>query len=383
MKLIHLSDLHIGKRVNDYSMIEDQKDILLKIIGVIDEENVDGIIIAGDVYDKTVPSDEAVRVFGDFLSRLAKRKKQVYIISGNHDSAAKLAFASDIIDGAGIHISPEYKGTVKKYSMEDDKAKVNIFLLPFIKPVNVRSVFDEDESIRSYTDAVRYALKQCDIHKCADSTDAVNILVAHQFVTGAERSESEEVSVGGIDNVDASVFDDFDYVALGHIHGPQSVGRESIRYCGTPLKYSFSEVNHEKSATILDIEGKSINIRTVKLTPKRDLRQIKGKFNDLVLKKNYEGTNRDDYVHIILTDEEDVIDAMAKLRVIYKNIMKLSYDNTRTRSSGVLKDIEDLKKKSPLELFEEFYEMQNNQAMSEKQRKLAGDIGKSVWGDNI
>jgi len=381
MKILHLSDLHIGKRVNDYSMIEEQKDILLKIIGIIDDEEADAVIIAGDVYDKSAPSDEAVRVFGDFLNRLAKRNLQVYIISGNHDSAAKLSFASELIDVAGVHIAPEYNGTINKYTLKKDKTKVNIYLLPFVKPAIVRSQFDDDESIKSYTDAVRYALNKSDIHTCAKSTDEINVLVAHQFVTGATRSESEDVSVGGIDNVDASVFDDFDYVALGHIHGPQSVGREGIRYCGTPLKYSFSEAKHEKSVTILDIEGTDINIRTAKLVPKRDLRQIRGTFEELTFKGNYEGTNRDDYVQIILTDEEDVVDAMAKLRVIYKNIMKLTYDNTRTRTTGVLKDIVEIESKQPIELFEEFYVMQNNQAMSDKQKKLAEDIIEKVWGD--
>lgn len=231
MKFIHLSDLHIGKRVNEFSMIEDQKYILKVILNIIDDEKPDGVLIAGDVYDKSVPSAEAVQLLDDFLCRLAERKIPTYIISGNHDSAERLSFGGRLMDMSGIHLSPVYNGKVEPFTLTDEYGKVNIYMLPFIKPVNVRRFFPDSE-IESYTDAIKVAVDSMNV----DEKER-NIIVTHQFVTGASRSESEEISVGGSDNVDASVFDAFDYVALGHIHGPQKIGRESVRYCGTPLMF--------------------------------------------------------------------------------------------------------------------------------------------------
>lgn len=249
MKLIHLSDIHLGKRVNEYSMIEDQEYILKRIINIVDDEMPDGVIIAGDVYDKSVPSAEAVQLFDDFLVRLAKRKIEVFVISGNHDSPERIAFASRIMDASGIHMSPVYTGEIVPISMHDEYGEVTVYMLPFVKPVNVRR-FCEDE-ITTYTEAVKHAVLKMNINP-----DNRNVLVTHQFVTGARRSESEEISVGGTDNVDAGVFDDFDYVALGHIHSPQNCGSDKIRYCGTPLKYSFSEARDKKSVTVVEIAEK-------------------------------------------------------------------------------------------------------------------------------
>ncbi len=385
MRLIHLSDLHIGKRVNEFSMLEDQEYILKEILGIIDDEQPDGVIIAGDVYDKSVPSEEAVKLLDSFLTSLAKRKLQVYIISGNHDSAAKLAFASSLIDLSGIHISPVYDsaqiammgdGLVRPYKLEDGKGQMaNIYMLPFVKPAMVRAVFpDEADYIKDYTDACRVAVEHMDVDE-----KVTNILVAHQFVTGAVRSESEE-NVGGLDNVDVSVFDSFDYVALGHIHGPQKVGRETVRYCGTPLKYSLSEANHTKSVTVVDIpENKKIEIRTVPLVPMHELREVKGTFDELMDRRNYEGTAVDDYLYVVLTDEDDVPDALGKLRTVYPNVMKLGYDNTRTRVTQTIDDGAVLEGKKPIDLFGELYEKQNNQEMSDEQRSFVQDIIDSVW----
>ena len=383
MRLIHLSDLHIGKRVNE--LLEDQEYILKEILGIIDDEQPDGVIIAGDVYDKSVPSEEAVKLLDSFLTSLAKRKRQVYIISGNHDSAAKLAFASSLIDLSGIHISPVYDsaqiammgdGLVRPYKLEDGKGQmVNIYMLPFVKPAMVRAVFpDEADDIKDYTDACRAAVEHMDVDE-----KVTNILVAHQFVTGAVRSESEE-NVGGLDNVDVSVFDSFDYVALGHIHGPQKVGRETVRYCGTPLKYSLSEANHTKSVTVVDIpENKKIEIRTVPLVPMHELREVKGTFDELMDRRNYEGTAVDDYLYVVLTDEDDVPDALGKLRTVYPNVMKLGYDNTRTRVTQTIDDGAVLEGKKPIDLFGELYEKQNNQEMSDEQRSFVQDIIDSIW----
>lgn len=374
MKFIHLSDLHIGKRLNEFSMLEDQEYILKKIINIIDDEKPDAVLIAGDVYDKSVPSAEAVQLFDDFLVSLAKRNLQTFVISGNHDSAERIAFGGRLMDESGVHMSPVYSGAIEPISLEDEIGRVNFYMLPFVKPSNVRRFFEE-EQIESYTDAVRVAVDNMNI-----DTAERNVIITHQFVTGAERSESEEVSVGGSDNVDASVFDGFDYVALGHIHGPQNIGSEKIRYCGTPLKYSFSEANHKKSVTVVDLGKKGeLEIRTVPLIPKHDMREIKGLYEEIVSKENYSGTDTNDYMHITLTDEDDIPDAISRLRVIYPNLMKIDYDNTRTRSNTVLDTVEDIEHRSPLDLFAEFYEKQNNQPMSEEQLEFTKQLIESIW----
>ncbi len=378
MRLIHISDLHIGKRVNEFSMLEDQEYILKKILEIIDLEQPDGVIIAGDIYDRSAPGDEAVKVLDGFLTSLAKRKQQVYMISGNHDSAAKLAFASKLIDISGIHISPVYDGHVEPQVLKDKNGvTVKIYMLPFVKPATVRAVFpDEADGIVDYTDACRVAIG----HMGVDEAET-NILVAHQFVTGAERSKSEE-NVGGLDNVDVSVFEPFDYVALGHIHGPQRVGRETVRYSGTPLKYSLSEAKHTKSVTVVDIfEGKKIEIRTVPLVPMHELREIRGTFDELMDRQNYESKAVDDYLYVVLTDEEDVPDALGKLRTVYPNIMKIRYDNIRTRATQVVDEGVVLDGKSMIDLFDELYEKQNNQTMSDEQRTFIHEIISAVDGE--
>ena len=374
MKFVHLSDLHLGKRVNEFSMIEDQRYILKEILTIINDVKPDGVLIAGDVYDRPVPSEDAMTLWDEFLIRLAEKKMPVYAISGNHDSAIRFSDHSTLVETTGIHLSPEFNGSVKHYTMEDKDGPVNIYLLPFIKPATVRGFFPDDE-IGDYTDACRVVIKHMDIN-----TDERNILVAHQMIIGSTRCESEEVSVGGLDGVDVEVFDDFDYVALGHLHGKQKIGRETVRYCGTPLKYSFSEKDHKKSVTIVELKAKGeVLIDEVPLVPKRDLREIKGTYAELMLKENYEGTNTEDYIHAVLTDENDVIDAVSKLRIVYPNLMKLSYDNKRTQRQQVVTDAENVEKKSPLELFEEFYEKQNNQEMTEEQKKLAQELIESIW----
>lgn len=376
MKFIHLSDLHLGKRVNEYSMIEDQKYILTKIIDIIDNENPDGVIIAGDIYDKAVPSAEAVQLFDNFLVSLSKRKLQVFVISGNHDSPERIAFASKIMDASGIHMSPVYDGNIVPISMTDEFGIVNIYMLPFIKPVHVRR-FCEDE-IKTYTDAIKYVISKMKIN-----SDNRNVLVTHQFVTGAKRSESEEISVGGTDNVDASVFECFDYVALGHIHSPQNCGSNKIRYCGTPLKYSFSEAKDRKSVTVVELSEKgNTTYRTVELVPMHDLIELRGTYNDLMLKSFYENTTwQEDYVHITLTDEDDIPDAIGKLRAVYHRLMKLDYDNKRTRANAEINGVTDIGFKSPSELFSDFYELQNNQEMNEEQKKFIIDLIEKIWED--
>lgn len=365
MRIIHLSDLHLGKRVNGYSMLEDQKYILDEILTVIDEQKPQAIIIAGDVYDKPVPSAEAVQLFDDFLYSLTQRNLQMLVISGNHDSPERIAFGSRFMGKSGVHMSQVYNGKADLVTLSDKYGEINFYLLPFIKPSNVRRYFP-DKEINTYTDAVKLAVSQMNINE-----KGRNILITHQFVTGAVLSESESIMVGGTDNVESYVFDSFDYVALGHIHRPQNIG-EKIRYCGTPLKYSQSEINHIKSVTIVDIAEKgNLEISVVPLKPLHEMREIRGTYNEITLYDNYINTNLEDYVFIILTDEEDEPDVISKLRTIYPNLMKLEYDNTRTRNSSVLSEVEKIENKSETELLSEFFEKQNGKEMSAEQLEYA------------
>lgn len=370
MKFLHLSDLHLGKRLREQSLLEDQKYILTEILSVIDMEKPDAILIAGDVYDKSTPSAEAVTLFDDFLVQLSVCVKDVFIISGNHDSPERLAFGGRLMDKQGIHLSPVYNGEITPTALRDEYGPVNVYMLPFVKPAHVRRFFPEDK-IESYTDAIKVAVDNMAINSAER-----NVIITHQFVTGASRSESEEISVGGTDNVDACAFDGFDYVALGHIHGPQNIGSERIRYCGTPLKYSFSEAAHEKSVTVVELKEKGdMEIKTVPLNPKRDLVELRGKYNDLMLKSFYENTGyTEDYMHIVLTDEEDIPDAVGKLRIVYKNMLWLSYDNRRTRYNADVSAASGAEYKSPLELFSDLYETQNNAPMSEEQAEYMAKI---------
>lgn len=378
MKLIHLSDLHLGKRVNEVSMIEDQEYILHQILRIVKGEKADAVMLSGDIYDKSVPSAEAVTLFDEFLSRLAQLQVKVYAISGNHDSPERLAFGNRLMEGAGIYMSPVYNGNIAPLQLSDEHGMVNFWLLPFIKPAHVKR-FYPDDAIESYTDAVRVAIEKMKI----DTTQR-NVLLTHQFVTGAsvDPDGSEEISVGGSDNVDASVFEDFDYVALGHIHGPQNIGSNKIRYCGTPLKYSFSEANHYKSVTVVDLGAKGeLELHTAALTPLHDMRVIRGSFAEVTDKAFYNGTATDDYLQVILTDEEDVPEAIGKLRGVYPNVMKLTYDNTRTRTNQLIDGAEDVEQKSPLQLFAELYEQQNNQPMSGEQSSFTLALIESIWED--
>lgn len=432
MRFLHLSDLHLGKRVNDFSMLEEQEHILEQIIAITDSMRQEGkapagIIIAGDIYDRSVPPLQAVTLFDDFLYALRQRDLKVFMISGNHDSAERVAFGGRIMSEEGICISPVYNGTVEPVRLTDEDGEVDVFLLPFIRPSMVRAVLEgeapaeetaeqdteavaaeqdaeaapaeetaEQEegsgkkgaSSLSYTEAMAAAISRMPV----DSAHR-NILVTHQFVTGASRSDSEEIFVGGIDNVDAGVFAPFDYVALGHIHRPQYIGRGKapgepvIRYCGTPLKYSFSEEKDVKSVTVLDLGKKEegmapseyVTITEIPLTPLHDMRSLRGRYDELTLRQNYENTEKEDYLHITLTDENDIPDALTRLRIIYPNIMKLDYDNARTRAEGIRGEAGEVRRRLPLELLDEFYERQNGCPMNEEQRDFARTVIEQLW----
>ena len=412
MKFIHLSDLHLGKRVNGYSMLEDQEYILNEIKAVITAESPDAVLIAGDVYDKPVPPAEAVRLFDDFLVQLSRLGLKVFVISGNHDSPERIAFGSRLMDASGIYLSPVYDGTVTPVSLHDAYGVVDVYMLPFIKPAHVRRFYEtETEQIQSYTDAMQTALS----HLPLDHTHR-NVLITHQFVTGSVRAESEEISVGGSDNIDASVFAPFDYVALGHLHTPQNCGQTApttaaesseneqadathdtelsadtqagaprIRYCGTPLKYSFSEAKDRKSVTVIELYEKgNLHIHTVPLKPLHDLVELKGTYDTVTARSFYEGTSwQEDYTHITLTDEEDIPDAIGKLRAIYHHLMKLDYDNKRTRSSSEITADLAMEEKTPIQLFSDFYELQNNQPLNEEQATFLNGLIETIWEEDV
>lgn len=426
MKFIHLSDLHLGKRVNGYSMLEDQEYILNEIKAVITAEAPDAVLIAGDVYDKPVPPAEAVRLFDDFLVQLSRWGLKVFVISGNHDSPERIAFGSRLMDASGIYLSPVYDGTVTPVSLHDTYGVVDIYMLPFLKPAHVRRFYEtETEQIQSYTDAMQTAIS----HLPLDHTRR-NVLITHQFVTGSVRAESEEISVGGSDNIDASVFAPFDYVALGHLHTPQNCGQTAptgaaessadeqvgaphdtessaneqtgatrdtalsaveqigatrIRYCGTPLKYSFSEAKDRKSVTVIELYEKgNLHIHTVPLKPLHDLVELKGTYDTVTARSFYEGTSwHEDYTHITLTDEEDIPDAIGKLRAIYHHLMKLDYDNKRTRSSSEITADLAMEEKTPIQLFSDFYELQNNQPLNEEQATFLNGLIETIWEEDV
>ena len=366
MKFFHLSDLHLGRRMYEFSLIEDQKFILEEILRLAEEKCPDAVVIAGDIYDRAVPSAEAVELFDGFLRALSERHIPVLCISGNHDSPERIAFGASLMTPSGVYLSPVYNGSVEPVALSDAFGDVRFYLLPFIKPANVRR-FYPDAVIESYTDAVRCAVENMEVNPAAR-----NVLITHQFVTGGVRSDSEDITVGGTDNVDAAVFDIFDYVALGHLHGAQKIGRETLRYSGTPLKYSFSEKDQEKSVAFVELGAKGdISVSTLLLTPRRDLREIRGTYTELTLRDNYAGSKTEDYIHAVLTDENDVPNALARLRSIYPNLMKLDYDNLRTRSSAVIAAEERHRTMTGTELFAELFEKQNGQKLSDEQSAYA------------
>lgn len=377
MKLMHLSDLHLGKLVLEQSMIDDQKYILNQIIDIVKQEQVDIVLIAGDVYDKSIPTIEAVNLFSDFLTRLYKLKVLVFVISGNHDSKDRLSFGNELFVDNGIYIEGIFNGNLRCETINDKYGKLNIYMLPFIKSVEVKR-FYSDEIIDTYEDAIKCILKHSSINKAER-----NIIMVHQFVTSLGedviRSDSESISLGGIDNIDVTLFKDFDYVAMGHIHGPQKVGRETARYSGSPLKYSFSEVNQKKSVCIVEFNSKEdINVSKIPLIPIRDMRVIKGPFDKLISKEVVNLENKNDYLDVVLTDDDYIINAIGKLRKFYPNILKLEYENKI--SSNEISDNIDIDKSnmSPIDLFSEFYKMQNGIELPAKKRKIIEEVIKEV-----
>lgn len=417
MKFLHLADLHIGKRVCEHNMLDEQVHILGEVLDIARKESPDAVLIAGDVYDKSVPSAEAVAVLDDFLVKLAATGTKVFVLSGNHDSAERIAFGGRLMQGMGVYMSPVYNGEFAPMTLKDEFGEVDLWMLPFVRPADVRAHLESDEdrdAVTDYTSAMRMAIAQMKF-----TEGRRNVLVAHQFVTGAERSESEE-NVGGLDNVDASVFEKFDYVALGHIHKPQNVAKDSdgmvrARYSGTPLKYSLSEATHKKSVTVVELGASracnefrtagvicddidvhagdlfagsemraALQVREVPLKPLHDVREIRGTFAELVspefrTAQVAAGNKLDDFVYVKLTDENDVPDAAQKLRGIYPNLMMLDYDNERTRNQQIAVGVEAVEKKTPMQLFGEFFNEMTRREMNSEECEFVQSIVDGIW----
>lgn len=376
MKILHLADLHLGKILQEQSLIEDQEYMLKEIINIIKEEKVKVLLISGDVYDRSIAQVEAVNLLDNFLKILIKELKiKVFIISGNHDSKDRLGFGNKIFEDEGLYIESKYNGKLKKVKLEDEYGPLNIYMLPFIKPVEVKKFF-EDDLENNYDLAINKIIEKEQINEIER-----NIIMVHQFVTAGnvkpERTESEVLSLGGIENVDVSNFNKFDYVAIGHVHRPQKIGRDTARYAGTILKYSFSEINHNKSIPIIDIKEKSnITINLLPLKPLRDMREIKGPIEELIKEENYKEGNVEDYIKAIITNEELVYDAIGKIKKIYPNTLKLEIQNSKTINKNEEQNInlEELQKKSELELFSDFYKLQNNLDLNEEQKEIVKNI---------
>lgn len=377
MRFAHLSDLHLGKMVNNYSMLEDQRDILIQILAVLDQEQAEAVLIAGDIYDRPVPPLDAVNLLDEFLTALAARSLEVFLIAGNHDSGDRLGFASALLKRERIHIAGTWQGKPEQVTLKDSFGPIHIFSIPFLRPSSVnRFIAEEKDKAGSYTDSMRAAIAAAEIDPAGR-----NVLIAHQFVTGAalDPEGSEEFEIGGSDNIDASVFAPFDYTALGHIHRPQDIGSPRIRYCGTPLKYSLGEIGQTKSLTIVDLGAKGdLQTHLVPLSPLREMSELRGSFLEVTAEERIRA-HQADYVRITLTDEQDIPDAAARLKAVYLYLMRLDYDNARTRNEQVISVDTEAASRHPQELFEEFYEKQNGQPMSEELRKLAAEEIQQVF----
>ncbi len=376
MKFIHLSDLHLGKRLYGYSLLDDQRFILREILRVTGEEKPDGVLLAGDIYDKTVPPAEAVSLFDDFLTALSGLTPDVYVISGNHDSAERLAFGGRLMERSGVHLAPAYCGEPAVIRWEDRFGPVQVCLLPFLRPAHVRARHPELE-IGDYTQAVETAVAEMGLEP-----GARKVLVAHQFVNGAGRSASEDVPVGGLEGVDWAAFDPFDYVALGHLHRAQQVGRAEVRYAGTPLAYSFEEARTGKSLTVVELREKGeTEIRTVPLAPERPLREARGTFREVLDQLGRDASLADSYLRVTLTDDQDVQDAAARLRTRAPHLMRLDYDNARTRMALEEEDLPAARELPPEEVLSQFFQERTGHPLDACQEKISRSLIRKAWGE--
>ena len=378
MRLIHLGDLHLGKSLGDFDLIEDQKYILDRILEIVDKNNIDGVLIAGDVYDRALPSEAATNLLDYFLKSLAERNVKTFMISGNHDSDDRLNYGSSLFAANQIYISAQFKGSLYKQTVNDEYGEVNIYLLPFVKASQVRHFFPE-EKIENYDAAVRTILKYTDI-----DFEKRNVIVAHQFVAGIgsdpELGGSEgagTMSVGLVEKIGYDCFDGFDYAALGHIHSPQCVGREEVRYSGSPLKYSLSEVNNNKSVPMITLGDKGdVKIELLKLRPLRDMRHLKGPIEKLLDKSNISGP--EDFIYATLTNEDIINDAMGIMQQVYPYTVRIDYDNSHTRELERIDITAITQHKSFDELISDFYRKMYSCEISEEELQVMMETAKEA-----
>ena len=377
MKIAHISDLHLGKSLYNYSLIEDQDYILDQITGILVEKKVEVLIIAGDVYDKNVAPEAGLKVLRKFLNRLVEAEIKVLIISGNHDSAERLTFGAEFMTEKGIYFSRVYDGTIEPVTFEDDFGPVNFYLLPFVKPSTVQHYY-EDKTISTYEDAVRCAVEHMNVNYSER-----NVAIAHQNIMNAERCESEEIIIGFQDAVSDEVFKDFDYTALGHIHKQQKIGKHNVMFSGTPLKYSTSEFTHKKVMPLITLGEKGkVDIELIPLEPKRDLRQITGTLDEIMKASKEDPNNHEDFIDVILTNENEVMDAMATLRTVYPNVLKITYDNKASRAAENIERLGAVDKKNPLEIFEAFYKSRIGEDMDDQKKEYIHSLIEKIWGEN-
>ena len=377
MKILHLGDIHLGKSVNEFSMIDDQRYILKQIVDIVKENNIDAVCIAGDVYDRSVPSEEAVKLLDWFLTEISRMEKYVFMISGNHDSDERLQFGSQLLRANNLYIAGRYDGVVEDITLKDKYGAFHVWLLPYVKASRVAHFFPDGDT-SSYDAAFRTALAACDVNK-----NERNMILVHQFVTGKGEdpvlsgSESAMVSVGTLEKIGYDCFEAFDYVAMGHIHSCQAVGRESCRYAGSPLKYSLNqrEINSQKTVPLVTFEEKgTIKIELLPLLPKREVRHLRGTLKDLLSN----AVDTEDYIYATLTDETVQFDAMARLQEVYPNVMKMDYDNAATRSMQEERYVSDTEGKSFEELLSEFYEWMNGSKATEEEWEILMEVAKEA-----
>lgn len=355
MRFLHLSDLHIGRRLNGFSLLEDQAYVLNQAIKMA--EDADAVLLAGDLYDKAQPSAEAIRMVGDFLVRLSRMGKPVFAISGNHDSPEQVAYCRELLGECGVWMAQAFDGKLEPHVLHDEWGEVHVWLLPFIRPASVKPFFSE---VKTYEDAVRAALATVDF-----KPDARHVLVSHQYVSGAEVCESEMRLIGGVDQISLSVFDGFDYVALGHLHSPQQMAQGRVCYAGSPMPYSLSEENQHKAALLVEIgPNGECSVEKRPFEPLRRMRTVTGRLTDVAAPENHS----EDYVYAILTDEEVLLDPLGALRMTYPRLMGMRIRNSRTNEEAAVVENNDAENLSPIEHFQTFYAMQNHETPPDERR---------------
>lgn len=374
MRILHTSDWHIGRQFHNVSLLEDQAFVLDQLVGFVESEHVDVVIIAGDIYDRSVPPADAVALLNRTLRRIClELEVPVILISGNHDSAERLGFGADLMQGAGLHIFSNLKQLTDPVVIEHSGTEVAFYGIPYCGPEQVRSQLGED--VRSFDEAHTFLVESV---KAKFKPGRRNVLISHCFVTGGEVSESERpLSVGGADTVSWSPMTDFDYVALGHLHAPQHRGVEHIRYSGSLLKYSFSEVNQPKGATLVElVSDQPARIEPLTLIPRRDLRVLEGDFGEILNGKAGD-ESAEDYLLVRLTDKKAILDTLSQLRAVYPNVLHLEKPGLESDNHARLSSRDQLKR-TELELFADFFEQTQGEAMTREQKDALTGVIKEV-----